>query len=73
MTIYDNCRSSFTPTERSREEDAETRPWITAEGRGETCRTCQTQIDVRHVLGDDGNCVTLCAGCRAVFFDGGTA
>ena len=71
MTISTNQRQSNDLEDIDNDSDG--RAWITAEGRGETCRTCQTQIDVRHVLGDDGNCVTLCAGCRAIFFDGGTA
>ena len=47
------------------------RAWVTETGRGEVCRTCQTQINVRNVPGDDGRCTTLCADCRAIFGSGG--
>ena len=44
--------------------------WVTEEGRGEACRTCQSQISVRHVLADNGY-VMLCADCQAIYTDGG--
>lgn len=62
--------SNFQWQNSSEHENGDAREWVSDHGRGEACRTCQSQIGVRHVLDDDGRYVTLCADCRAVFTDG---
>lgn len=58
--------------DRNESKNNNGRTWISETGRGEGYRTCQSQIDVRHVLADNGY-VTLCADCRSVYIGGGQA
>lgn len=70
MSAYTtNSHDSRTLTSKTSDND-DGRTRITPEGRGEGCRSCHSQIDIRHVLGDDGRYVMLCADWRAIYTDG---
>lgn len=71
MAIHSTSYDNRTLESKTSDNNNDGRAWITAEGRGEGCRTCYSQINVRHVLGSDGRIVTLCTDCRAVYTDGG--
>lgn len=70
MSVYTNNYYDNRTLESKTNRHDDGRTWISESGRGEGCRTCQSQINVRHVLAENGY-VTLCADCRAVYTDGG--